>query len=116
MVVEHAGATEGPNAITRQEVEEVLEAHVLPYVRNHGGDLKVTGVSADGEVTCRLEGACRSCPAAAVTTVAVIERALQTHVGRGVRVAVPQIGMSAAAMERIRAFYPPRRVTDRRSR
>jgi len=89
-------------------VREVVAMHVLPYVRNHGGDLHVTDVAEDGSVTCRLEGACRGCPAAAVTVIAVLERALQTHIDAGITVRAPQIGVSPAAMARIRRMYPDR--------
>ncbi len=99
-----------PEAITLERVQAVVAQHVLPYVRNHGGDIRITEVAADGAVTCRLDGACRSCPSAAITVVAVVERALQAQFGSAVRVHAPQIAVSAHAVERIRRFYPVRRV------
>jgi Fe-S cluster biogenesis protein NfuA len=94
--------------VTREHVQDVIDAHVLPYVRNHGGGLVITDVADDGSVTCRLDGACRSCPSAPITVVAVIERALHTHISPHIKVHVPQIGVSSAALERIRRFYPAR--------
>ena len=101
--------------ISRAQVQAVLDEHVLPYVRNHGGDVQIDAIDADGAVTCRLEGACRGCPAAPVTTVAVIERALQAHLDAGVTVRTPQLSVSNAALARIRNFYPDR-VTGPRAR
>ena len=66
-------------------------------------------------MTCRLDGACRGCPAAAVTIIAVIERALHTHISTAIRVRAPQIGVSSAAMERIRRFYPDRVTAQQRN-
>ena len=94
--------------ITREAVQAVLDEHVLPYVRNHGGDVLIDGIDADGAVTCRLEGACRGCPAAPVTTIAVIERALRAHLDARIAVKTPQLAVSNAALARIRSFYPDR--------
>lgn len=104
------GETVGTDvAQTRLErVRDVVDAHVLPYVRNHGGDLEIVDVAADGTVTCRLEGSCRGCPIAPVTVFAVLERALRTHVSPDLNVHAPQIGVSQAAVARIRRFYPSR--------
>jgi Fe-S cluster biogenesis protein NfuA len=93
----------------RQSVQAVIEAHVLPYVRNHGGDVRIVSIDADGTVTCQLDGACRGCPAAPVTVVAVIERALQTHVGPALTVKAPQLSVSSHAVERIRRLFPASR-------
>lgn len=101
--------------VTYGRVREVIEAHVLPYMRNHGGGLQITDIAGDGTVTCKLDGACRGCPAAAVTVVAVIERALRTHISTGIRVHAPQIAVSSAALERIRRFYPDRVTAQRRN-
>ena len=101
--------------VTCDRVRAVIEEHVLPYVRNHGGDLQVTAVAEDGTVTCRLDRACRGCPAAPVTVIAVLERALRAHLSDNIRVQAPQIAISPAAMERIRHFYPDRVTARQRS-
>lgn len=95
---------------TRSEVEAALAKDVLPYVRNHGGDVRVLDVAPNGAVTCSLEGACRGCPAAPVTAIAVIERALRERLGADVVVRVPQLSISPHATERIRRFFPARRA------
>jgi len=97
------------NAATRQRVQAVIDAHVLPYVRNHGGDVSVVDIDDDGTVICRLDGACRGCPAAPVTVVAVIERTLQVHLGPTVTVKAPQLSVSSHAVERIRRLFPASR-------
>lgn len=101
--------------VTLDEVEAVLAVHVMPYIRNHGGDLHVTDIDEDGTVVCRLEGACRSCPAAAVTVIAVVERALRDNIDSSITVRAPQIGVSQAAVDRIRKFYPKRASAHRRN-
>ena len=111
------GATSKAEARTsmRDRVQAVIDAEVLPYVRNHGGDVQVVDIDDDGTVTCKLEGACRGCPAAPVTVVAVIERALQAHVGERMTVKAPQLSVSSHAVERIRRLYPHRVTAQHRS-
>ena len=93
----------------RARVQAVIDTEVLPYVRNHGGDVEVVAIDDDGSVTCRLEGACRGCPAAPVTVVGVIERALQAHVSPELTVKAPQLSVSSHAVERIRRIFPSAR-------
>jgi Fe-S cluster biogenesis protein NfuA len=97
------------DAGARARVQAVIDEHVLPYVRNHGGDVEVIAIDDDGSVTCRLEGACRGCPAVPVTVVGVIERALQAHVGPALTVKAPQLSVSSHAVERIRRLFPAAR-------
>lgn len=99
-----------------ERVQAVIDAEVLPYVRNHGGDVRVVDIDEHGTVTCKLEGACRGCPAAPVTVVAVIERALQAHVSLQMTVKAPQLSVSSHAVERIRRFYPNRVTAQRNER
>ena len=94
--------------LTRSAVEAIVAQDVLPYVRNHGGDVRVEAIGEDGAVTVSLEGACRGCPAAAVTAVAVVERALRDKLGDAVRVEVPQLSVSRFAVDRIRRLFPSR--------
>ena len=39
------------DAGTRARVQSAIDTHVLPYVRNHGGDVEVVAVDEDGSVT-----------------------------------------------------------------
>lgn len=100
----------------RARVQSVIDSEVLPYVRNHGGDVEVVDIDDDGSVTCRLEGACRGCPAVPVTVVGVIERALQSHVSPELTVKAPQLSVSSHAIERIRRMFPAPRPTSRKER
>ena len=95
-----------PDSALRQRAQAAIDAYVLPYVRNHGGDVSIVDIDDDGVVTCRLDGACRGCPAAPVTVVAVIERALQTHIDPRLTVKAPQLAVSSHAVERIRRLFP----------
>lgn len=92
----------------RELAAAVVAERVLPRVRNHGGDIEIGAIGEDGEVTCRLHGACRGCPSAAVTLIAVVETALRTHVDDRLRVVSPQVAVSAAAIARIRGLYGAR--------
>lgn len=91
--------------VSRERVEEVIRVHVLPYMHNHGGDLHVVNVTPDGTVICRLDAACLGCPSAAVTVVAVVERALQVHISADIRVMTPQLEVSPYVVNRIRELF-----------
>jgi Fe-S cluster biogenesis protein NfuA len=110
----HTRSRDGPRSATWEHVQAVIDAEVLPYVRNHGGDVHVVDIDDDGTVTCRLEGACRGCPAAPVTVVAVIERALQARVSLRMTVKAPQLSVSSHAVERIRRMFSHRVTAGRR--
>lgn len=59
--------------------------HVRSRLRAHGGDASVGAIEA-GEVTIEWHGACRSCPAAALTFGAVVAPAVRAVDGvRSVR-------------------------------
>lgn len=48
------------------EVRDVM-ADVQAYARSHGGDIELVSVSAEGDVSIRMRGACRGCPMSALT-------------------------------------------------
>ena len=58
-----------------QAIEAVLDEHVRPLLRGHGGDMEVLDVS-DGIVRFRMKGHCSGCPAAALTTESLIQAEL----------------------------------------
>jgi Fe-S cluster biogenesis protein NfuA len=60
----------------RAAVWEVLEASVLPALHKDGGDLELVDIS-DGVVTVHLVGACKGCPASALTLEHGIARTLR---------------------------------------
>lgn len=60
------------------EIEAVLDEHVRPLLRTHGGDMEVLEVE-DGIVRFKLIGQCAGCPAADLTTEELIQTALTEH-------------------------------------
>lgn len=56
----------------------VLEAleKTRPYLRSHGGNVELIGVTPAGQVTLRLEGSCHSCPSSAATLQSTVEQAI----------------------------------------
>jgi len=79
------------NLLTRKPAEPVemgplfepvkaAMADVQAYARSHGGDIQLMGVSEDGDVTVRLQGACRGCPMAGLTLQHGIEEQIRALV------------------------------------
>jgi Fe-S cluster biogenesis protein NfuA len=70
-------ASERPQRIDSLEaaVDALLDAEVRPALHADGGDLELLGIE-DGIVKVHLVGACRSCPASALTMKGGVERAL----------------------------------------
>lgn len=62
-----------------EQIEQVLDAHVRPYLREHGGDLKLVRVEGN-TVYVRLLGQCAACSSAYDTVGEVVETALQAHI------------------------------------
>jgi Fe-S cluster biogenesis protein NfuA len=50
---------------------------VQAYARSHGGEIRLIGVSTEGDVTIKLAGACRGCPMSALTLKHGIEGQLR---------------------------------------
>lgn len=61
-----------------ETLEAVLDAHVRPLLRAHGGDLEVINTEG-GVLRFRFKGKCRGCPAADLTTEAVVQTAVSKH-------------------------------------
>ncbi|HHO52068.1 MAG TPA: hypothetical protein ENK18_14595 [Deltaproteobacteria bacterium] len=59
-----------------EAIEQVIAAQIAPAIHRDGGDIELLGVS-DGVVTVALNGACRSCPASALTLKGGVERTLR---------------------------------------
>ena len=55
-------------------VQHALEG-VRPYLRSHGGDVELLGVS-EGVVRLRMQGSCHGCPSSAMTLKLAIEEAI----------------------------------------
>ncbi len=54
------------------EIEDLLEAEVRPYLRSDGGDLYVVGLE-DNELRVHYQGACGSCPSSMSGTLSSIQ-------------------------------------------
>ena len=68
-------ATSGDGELA-SEVRRVLAERVAPAIHRDGGDIELVGVS-HGVVKVSLVGACRSCPASAMTLQHGVERTLK---------------------------------------
>ena len=53
---------------------------VQAYARSHGGTIELVRVSDEGDVTIRLQGACRGCPMSGLTLKHGIEEQLRAMV------------------------------------
>lgn len=63
----------------RKQVEEVI-GEIRPYLMAHGGDVELVGVTEDGQVQVRLQGACTGCPMSEMTLRLGIEQVLKEAV------------------------------------
>jgi Fe-S cluster biogenesis protein NfuA len=55
-----------------EEIEDLLEAEVRPYLRSDGGDLYVVGLE-DKQLRVHYQGACGSCPSSLSGTLSSIQ-------------------------------------------
>lgn len=65
------------------EVKELIDKNIRPYLKNHGGDIEILSVE-DGIVKVRLKGACAGCPSVWNTVEDIVKRALVGQV-QGIR-------------------------------
>jgi Fe-S cluster biogenesis protein NfuA len=73
-------ALEGETApISLQRVQEVLDL-VRPYLQSDGGDVDLIGVTPEGIVQLKLQGACGTCPSSTYTLKMGIEEQLRQHI------------------------------------
>lgn len=70
-----------------QKVERILDEQVRPFLRGHGGAVRLLSIE-DGVVRIELLGACSGCPSADMGTRAMIEEALKTEIPEVIRVEV----------------------------
>ncbi|MFH1723094.1 MAG: iron-sulfur cluster assembly scaffold protein [Elusimicrobiota bacterium] len=83
---EPAGAEEPVSAYRLgKKIESAVEEYVRPLLRRDGGDLEIIDIKGD-LVYCRLQGACKGCPASGQTLKAMVERTLKDMVDERVRV------------------------------
>lgn len=63
-----------------KKVKKVLANDIRPYLKSHGGDVKLLSVSEDGKVKVKLTGACGGCPMAQMTLKGFVEKALKSKI------------------------------------
>lgn len=71
--------TEQTNTDLYSRVNEVLDT-IRPSLQADGGDVELLGVTEDGTVQVRLQGACHGCPMAAMTLQMGIEKILKNEI------------------------------------
>jgi len=64
----------------RNRIEKVLEEEVRPMLGMHGGNVELIEVTDEGVVRVRLTGGCAGCPAAQMTVVGIVEKAIKSKV------------------------------------
>lgn len=64
----------------RDRIEKVLEEEVRPMLAMHGGSVELIEVTDKGVVKVRLTGGCAGCPAAQMTVVGIVEKAIKSKV------------------------------------
>lgn len=62
------------------QVNEVIEADIRPFIEADGGRIYLKSVEADGTVFVELAGACAGCPGAAMTLKGGVERILRSKI------------------------------------
>jgi Fe-S cluster biogenesis protein NfuA len=65
--------------VLTEQVEKAL-GDVRPALQADGGDIELVGVTDDGIVQVRLQGACAGCPMSQLTLTQGVERHLKTVV------------------------------------
>jgi Fe-S cluster biogenesis protein NfuA len=65
--------------VLMEQVEKAL-GDVRPALQADGGDIELVGVTDDGIVQVRLQGACAGCPMSQMTLTQGVERHLKTVV------------------------------------
>ena len=64
---------------TREEVQKILDEEISPRLAMDGGGVELVGVTEDGVVKVKLQGACQGCPGARMTLAQGVQRVLQEH-------------------------------------
>jgi len=67
-------------AAFKARVEEVITEQLRPGLQMDGGDIQLIDVNDSGEVYVTLQGACSTCPHAAMTLKMGVERVLREEI------------------------------------
>jgi Fe-S cluster biogenesis protein NfuA len=79
------GEIPGADDPRMEEIEEVLEREIMPYLEGDGGGLEIKGL-VDDKLMIDYQGACGSCPASITGTLMSIENLLKKEVDEGLTV------------------------------
>jgi Fe-S cluster biogenesis protein NfuA len=84
-----------------EEIQEVLEDEIIPYLEGDGGGLEIEGL-VDDTLQINYQGACGSCPASITGTLMSIEHLLKREVDEDLSVETtgdaPMPGMGGGGM------------------
>lgn len=93
----------GPT-VSETTIEWVVEEHIRPLLRIHGGDIAVRSVSEHGQVELEFQGACRACALKSITYAIGVRERLRLVPGV-TDVRILGVNLSDAALERVAAAY-----------
>ena len=82
---EEDGEIPGADDPRMEQIEEVLEREILPYLEGDGGGLEIKAL-VDDTLTIDYQGACGSCPASLTGTLMSIENLLRREVDESLSV------------------------------
>lgn len=66
-----------------KHLEEIIERHIRPLLRDHGGDIAIREINGK-DVRVTLLGACKGCPAAQITIEQTVQRILSEQMGNDI--------------------------------
>ena len=66
---------------SRQELEELFDKSIRPYLRQHGGDVVIKKWDS-GELQIAFKGECSACPSAQLTFENVVKRNLPPYINK----------------------------------
>jgi Fe-S cluster biogenesis protein NfuA len=90
--------------VTADQVEAVLATGVRKYIQTHAGDVHVSKVEDNGDVTVAFSGACGRCPALSATFAIRVMPALKELDGVN-NVNAEGVHLSQAAIRRVATLF-----------
>ncbi len=67
-------------SLMHQNVKNIIEKEIRPFIEADGGKINLKEVKDDGTVYVELAGACAGCPGAAMTLKGGVERILKMKI------------------------------------
>jgi Fe-S cluster biogenesis protein NfuA len=64
--------------VDKEVVESIIEKRIRPYLKLHGGDIKLASVEEE-KVKVELKGSCEGCPMAQITLKDLVNRILKSE-------------------------------------